>query len=167
MVDRQAFSILGPKGRDLIFYAVCPKVIYRYTASVLRKEAPKELLETAREGMWNAVNDRQYVYSRCKTLMGEEGGWPGEGTLVFALSYYVNRALGRINEIDGITPILCGDKPLKADDCHRLTSDSVDCLLEWPLRLSHEVVEALKALRLPSSIKKIRGREHELAHHAA
>lgn len=114
MLDRQALSLLGPIGRNHVFDAVVSRVVFRYWKCVLQGDVPAEILDKARRKMWDVINERQVLYSQCTSWIGEdpEAAWPGPGTMVFVLSFFIHQALG-LTRCDDVDDMLLGKLPIE------------------------------------------------------
>lgn len=114
ILDRQAFKILGPIGRDKVIDEVAKRVLSRYCKTVLRKDTPLTLMQDWACHKLSTFNERTILYHKCKSVLGEENPW-ASGTMVFALSFYIHKALGRTDR-DDVDDILCGERNLEKSD---------------------------------------------------
>ncbi|MBI4822942.1 MAG: hypothetical protein HY805_01765 [Nitrospirae bacterium] len=112
--DRQAFEVLGPIGRDKVIDEVAPMVISRYCKTVLRKDTPLNLMQDLGCHMLTTFNERTILYHKCKSVIDKENPWV-KGTMVFALSFYIHKALGQTDR-DDVEDILCGKRNLEESD---------------------------------------------------
>lgn len=115
ILDRQAYQVLGPTGRDKIIDAVSVRVISGYCKVVLRKDAPQDVVQNLGQQMMNTLNERQHIYSKCSSVAGDQ--FPGKGTMIFALSFYIHKALG-LTKRDDVDDILCGNRNIKNSEMH-------------------------------------------------
>jgi hypothetical protein len=100
VLDVQMFDPLGAKAHDAVFDQVAQQVIADYAKAVLRSETPNSEIVRLAVQMLETLNARQLVYSKCPSFMGN--GFPSVGLRVFALAFFVHRALGRTVRTDGI-----------------------------------------------------------------
>lgn len=114
ILDRQAFQLLGQTGRDKVIDEVSKRVISRYCKAVLREDTPLNLMQDSACHMLSTFNERAILYHRCHSVYDKENPW-GKGTMVFALSFYIHKALGQTNR-DDVDDILCGKKNLEESD---------------------------------------------------
>ncbi len=113
-LDRHAFQVLGQTGKDKVIDEVTKRVISRYCKSILRKDTPLNLIQDLACHMLNTFNERTFLYHRCQSVVDEENPW-ATGTMVFALSFYIHKALGQTNR-DDVDDILCGKRKLEESD---------------------------------------------------
>ena len=98
LLDRVAFGVLGESSRNAIWDEITRKSCIDYHKAVLSGNAPPELFELNVRKTFKEIDDRQRVYSQCGSLLGE--GFPSKGTVLFAFSHFVHRALGETNRSD-------------------------------------------------------------------
>jgi hypothetical protein len=114
ILDRQAFQVLRQTGKDKVIDEVTKKVISRYCKSILRKDTPLNLIQELACHMLSTFNERTFLYHRCQSVVDEENPW-ASGTMVFALSFYIHKALGQTNR-DDVDDILYGKRKLEKTD---------------------------------------------------
>lgn len=144
LVDRQAFSLLGASRRDAIFDEISQIAIADYVSAVLNTNAPQNVLINYAEQMMNTLNSRQSIYTQCESLTGKS--FPSKGTMVFAFSFFVHRALGH-TERDDVDDILVGKRDLSGSDLDDFP-DMSDIMQE-AIRVGSRV----SALRIQDEIK--------------
>jgi len=113
LVDRQALNMLGVSGRDAVFDEVWKIAVGDYLRAVLDTNAPQNVVLAIAEHMMNTLNSRQSIYAQCQSLTGKP--FPSRGTMVFAFSFFVHRALGH-TERDDVDDILAGKRDLSYSD---------------------------------------------------
>jgi hypothetical protein len=113
LVDREAFRLLGAARRDTIFDKVSQIAVVDYTGTVLNADAPHNVKIQIAEQMIGTLNSRQLIYSQCKSLYGES--FPCKGTVAFAFSFFVHRALGQTDRND-VNDVLTGKCDFGASD---------------------------------------------------
>lgn len=113
LLDRQIVSQLGLARRDAIFDEVVQIAIPDYAGAVLNANASSDVLTGIAEHMFETLNARQALYRECQSFAGES--FPGKGTILFAFSFFVHRALGNTERTD-VEGILTGENELTDDD---------------------------------------------------
>jgi len=111
MFDKQLFEQVGPKARDKIFDKVAIKVLGDYARAVLKPETPIEIVLQLGKSMLDTLNERQRIYSKCQCLVRKDFPFPSRGTTVFALSFYIHKALRKTSR-DDVDEILCGKRDI-------------------------------------------------------
>ena len=116
ILDRHAFQVLGQIGRDKAINEVTKRVISGYCKCVLREDTPLSLIQDLTCHMLSTFNERTILYHRCQSVIDKENPFV-KGTMVFALSFYIHKALGRTNR-DDVDDILYGMRNLEESDMH-------------------------------------------------
>ncbi len=115
MLDEQLFKEIGPEARDKVFDKVAIKVLSDYVGATLKPETPIEIVLELGRSMLDTLNKRQTIYSRCQALLNKGDVVPPRGTILFALSFYIHRALRKTNRND-VGEILCGKRDIDISD---------------------------------------------------
>lgn len=147
LLDRQVFSQLDESQRDTVFNEVSEITITAFTVAVLHADASQDDLMNKAEQMMSTLKTRQSIYTQCKSLVGES--FPNNGTIVFALSFFVYRALGHTDRNDA-DDILTG---------RRDTSDSDKGDFPEPpeiMAAARAVESIIDGLQLASDLKHLR-----------
>lgn len=148
IVDRAAFELFGPKRSEEILEEISKIVIVDYCKSALVPETPKAVVSDMAVRMFNDINKRQLIYSRCTSVIGTP--FPAsKGTMVFALGYFVHFALQRTSRTD-VDEILCGQKDIAKDDL----KDFPD--FEQTTTLAIHVGTSIGAIGIKDLLKKLR-----------
>ena len=109
LVHRQAFEQLGAPQRDTVLDEVSRLALTGYTNAVLGENAQQDaLIQNARQ-MMSTLKSRQSIYAQCESIFGEK--FPDNGTMVFALSFFVYRAMGYTDRND-VDEILTGKRDI-------------------------------------------------------
>lgn len=114
-VDRISFQIFGNQKRNEIYDVIYKRVISEYSKSILTPETPQSLLENLALQMLKTLNKRQIIYSQCICCLWQEARFPSIGTMEFALSFYIHKALGKTTR-DNVDNILKGKNKLTKND---------------------------------------------------
>ena len=147
LVDRQVISQLGVSRRDTVFDEVARITITTHTRAVLQADASQDELMIKVEKMMSTLKSRQSIYFQCKSLFGESS--PNNGTIVFALSFFVYRALGHTDRNDA-DDILAGRRDIS-------DSDMGDFPEPPEIMAAARAVESIiDALQLASDLKHLR-----------
>ncbi len=147
IVDREAFRVLGPTKRDEAYDEIAQKVIADYSSAIILPDAPASVSTVIAEHMMDTLNKRQITYGQCGSLIN--GPFPSKGTLAFAFSHFVHRALGHTNR-DDIDDLLAGKRNLLDSDMDAIP-DTMSIMRDWIYLGS-----TLTALELPRSLKKLK-----------
>ena len=147
MLDRATFNILGASKRDTVFDEVLKRVIADYSRSVFVPSTPAAAVENLALQMFETMNERQDLYSHCKSLTDEV--FPSRGTIIFALAYFIHLALGRTTRKD-VEDVLRGEK--------NVTQENNDAFPDADeiLKLAIYVNAFLGAAKLEDSIRDLR-----------
>lgn len=113
LVDRQALNLLSVSRRDTIFDEVWKRAIADYIRTVVDSNKPQNVVIDIAKQMMNTLNSRQSIYAQCESLTGKP--FPSRGTMVFAFSFFVHRALGRTDR-DNVDDILIGKRDFSYSD---------------------------------------------------
>jgi hypothetical protein len=111
MLDRQLLEDVGASARDKIFDKIVIKVLCDYVGAVLEPETPSEVVLQLGTSMFQTLNERQRVYSNCKCLTSKGFSHAARGSIVFALSFYIHKALRKANK-DNVEEILFGKRDI-------------------------------------------------------
>jgi hypothetical protein len=121
--------------------------IKHYADAILIANAPDKLRRTTKQDLLSRFNSGQSVYSKC-TLLTDDGV-PTPGTKLFALAFFVHRALGhtRRTDLDGV---LIGEVPITEADYGQFPgSDRIFLLAAY-------AGEALKSMELRKRVRALR-----------
>jgi hypothetical protein len=113
LVDRQVLRQLGASRRDTVFDEVARITITTHARAVLHADVSQDDLMIKAEKMMSTLKSRQSIYAQCKSLAGESS--PNNGTIVFALSFFVYRVLGHTDRNDA-DDILTGRRDISDSD---------------------------------------------------
>tara|TARA_R110000823_G_scaffold65704_1_gene154023 strand:- start:833 stop:1441 length:609 start_codon:yes stop_codon:yes gene_type:complete len=113
LLDQTAFGELGASGRDEVFDNVLLIVLDDYVSAIANTDMPHELQEVIKEEMIKEMNARQSIYSQCESFSGDY--FPSKGTMIFAFSFYVHKALGNTKRTD-VDEILIGNQDIGDSD---------------------------------------------------
>ncbi|MGB5179226.1 MAG: SPOR domain-containing protein [Gammaproteobacteria bacterium] len=109
LVRRQAFKQLGATQRDTVLDEVSRLAITGYARAVLDADVSQEAFLQNAGQMMCTLKSRQSIYTQCESFFGES--FPGNGTMVFALSFFVYRAMGHTDRND-VDEILTGKRDI-------------------------------------------------------
>ena len=109
LVYQQAFKGLGVARRDTVLAEVSRIAVNGYASAVLDVTAPADAFMRNARQMTSTLKSRRSVYSQCESLFGES--FPGNGTMVFALSFFVYKAMGHTDRND-VDDILTGKRDI-------------------------------------------------------
>lgn len=109
LVHQQAFKQLGVAQRDTVLAEVSRIAVTGYASAVLDVTAPADACMRDARQMTSTLKSRRSVYSQCASLFGES--FPGNGTMVFALSFFVYKAMGHTDRND-VDDILTGKRDI-------------------------------------------------------
>lgn len=148
IVDRQLFSLHGADKRDEIYDEFSNKIIVEFSDALLKKNTPMEVKMplVAHTGikMLDDLNKRQEIYAQCQFMCGEK--FPSAGTMIFALAFYIHKALGKTN-IDNVDDVLVGEKKIEMEDLVNfpsITDVLALCIYMTDIILKLEVDKCLK-----------------------
>jgi len=113
LLDQRAFAELGASGRDEVFDNILLIVLDDYVRALINAKTPQELQDSIKEKMIIEMNTRQSIYSQCDSFLGDP--LPSRGTIIFAFSFYVHKALGNTERTD-VDEILIGNQELGDSD---------------------------------------------------
>jgi hypothetical protein len=147
LADNSMFNLLGPKKRDLYFDQLTLEAIRDYSAASLKQDAPVRIKSEVSDCLLQRFNSRQITYSKCKSMMGNQ--FPGAGSTVFALSFFVFRALDQTNRED-VDGILSGSVRLTESDRKDFPS------LETILKNAVFVGSVVKEVNIARHVRKLR-----------
>lgn len=153
LVDRKAYhlldiSVYGVQNPEIdkVFKEVSKIAITAYLNSVLAANTPKDIILDNTEKMTNTLHSRHAIYRECWALNKES--LPSKGTMEFAFSFFIHRALGHtsINDVDDI---LIGEGDI---------SDA--CLGEFPdpediIQAAVSIKSAVSTLRMHENLKHL------------
>jgi hypothetical protein len=148
VVDREAFRLLGVARRDTVFDEIAKIVISDYARAVLTPNTPDDVLLKVAVQLMDTMNSRQSIYAQCKSLLGEP--LPGhKGTMLFALCFFIHRALGETNRAD-VDDILTGERDV--DDSDLNDFPDIQVIFETAVRIG----TMLTNLRIPDDLKRLK-----------
>jgi hypothetical protein len=146
LLDRQAFDQLGATGRDTVFDEVSQIAVADYAGAIFNANTPQDVIIDSVEQMMSTLNSRQSVYAQCDSLAGEM--FPGKGTMIFALSFYVHQALGNTDRTD-VEDILIGKNELRKSDMKDFPS--VPEVMNTAITVGSLMIE----LKIPGELKHL------------
>lgn len=137
-LDQSCFGGYNPE-IDNVFKEASNIAIIDYVKSSLGNNLPEVVYLDKTEPMMVALNERHDIYDQCPILSYDK--LPSKGTMEFAFSFFVHRALGRTN-IKHDEEILIGDGDISDDYLEELPN---------PKYITH----AAKAIRSAASSLRI------------
>ena len=145
ILDRAAFSCLGPEKRNAVFDSVAGIALDDYVRAVLSK-APLEFQADVKTQMFEDLEARQFIYGKCSSLAGE---FPSKGTMTFALSHYVHKAL-ELTERDDVDGVLTGDQDV--------TNENIDAFPDFSKVLEDTiwVANIIKEINFEKELKNLK-----------
>lgn len=145
ILDRTAFSCLGPEKRNTVFDSVAEIALDDYVRAVLSK-APLEFQADVKMQMFEDLEARQSIYGRCNSLAGE---FPSKGTMTFALSHYVHKAL-ELTKRDDVDGVLAGDQDV--------TNENIDAFPDFSKVLEDTiwVTNMIKEINFEKELKNLK-----------
>lgn len=146
LADLLAFKVLGEDGRILIYDEVSKLVLDGYCKAVLRPSTPESKILALSYQMRSDLNDRQLIYSQCKSLTGDP--FPSRGTLIFALGYFKHLALKRTDQ-KNVDDILCGKRNMTKAESN-VFPDMDDVVL-----LSVHFLNSIKFVGIENKLKRL------------
>jgi hypothetical protein len=114
--DRYLFKKFSPQGRDEIFDNVSMRAIAHYGKAVLKSDSLPNIIESVCVSMMNALSERQESYSKCATYFSDGICLSGQGSMLFALKFYIHRALRKTERKDLDEDLLCGKRAYDISD---------------------------------------------------
>lgn len=111
ILDRAAFATLGSEKRSTVFDEVSEIALDDYTKATL-SSAPIELQLKIKTHMLQTLDVRQNIYGQCESLAGKLAE---RGTMVFAFSFYVHRAM-ELTQRNDVDEILVGNQDVTISD---------------------------------------------------
>lgn len=145
VLDRVAFSALGSEKRNSVFDSVSEIALDDYTKATI-SGAPIELQLAIKTKMFEDLEARQTIYGKCDSLAGE---FPAKGTMIFALSYYINKAL-ELTHIEDVEDVLTGIGDVTDENSDAFPD--ISKLLENAIWIANIVTE----LKLEKKIKQLK-----------
>ena len=145
ILDRAAFSCLGPEKRNTVFDSVAEIALNDYVRAVL-SNAPMEFQADVKTQMFEDLEARQFIYGNCSSLAGE---FPSKGTMTFALSHYVHKAL-ELTERDDVDGVLTGDQDV--------TDENIDAFPDFSKILENTiwVANIIKDINFEKELKNLK-----------
>jgi len=149
VVDRETFRLLGVSRRDTVFDEIAKIVISAYAEATLTPDAPDDVLLDVAVEMMSTMNSRQSIYAQCKSLLGEQ--LPGHrGTMLFALCFFIHRALGKTDRADvDVDDILTGERDVGDSDMNDFPD--IQEIFQTAVRIG----TLLNNLRIPDDLKRL------------
>lgn len=114
ILDRETFQMLGQIDRDKLINEVTQRTISGYCKTVLKEDTPLNFIKDMACHMLDTFNERTILYHRCQSVIDEKNPFSA-GTMVFALSFYIHKALGLTNR-DDVDDMLCGKRKFEKSD---------------------------------------------------
>ena len=147
LVDRNASQLCGLSKGDEIFDQIAKRTFADYSLAVIKSNAPKDIISKLVMQMMDDFNDRQIIYSQCDSFLRDS--LPSKGTMMFALSFFIYRALKKTDRYD-VDDILCGKREItKAEN-----DDFPD--FEQSMYDTIKVGNYINALQIPKILKKLK-----------
>jgi len=106
------FKEFGPEVRDKVFDKVAINTLHLYLRYVLKPNTPSGISQDIYIMMLNTLNNRQDSYSKCPTLCSKGICLSSKGTTLFALNFYIHKALRRTNREDLDEDLLRGKRDI-------------------------------------------------------
>ncbi len=145
-LDRIVSQMFDSNRGDTIYNEVSKRAITHYIQSNLKPNTPQDVVKSIIIKMMSDLNNRQEIYAKCDSIYGDI--FPGKGTMVFALSFYIHRALGMTDRED-VDDILCGNRNLEEADLNDFPDN--DQIME----LSIHVSAIVPTLKFKDSLSKL------------
>jgi hypothetical protein len=139
-IDKMFFD-LNPQKRNELFDAFGHELF----SSFIKEGAPSEDKKNALDFFMESYDERATIYANCNSLIGEKGGFPGKGSAIFALGYFLKRASGGTDiDLESIQDLLRG----KGDVNEKNINAFLDLpeILELTMQISTIVIEIKKFL---------------------
>lgn len=139
-IDKMFFDINREK-RNELFDAFSMDLL----VSLIKDDASSEDKKNALDFFMESYDERAMIYANCNSLIGEKGGFPGKGSAIFALGYFLKRASGGTDiDLEDIKDLLKG----KGDVNDKNINAFLDLpeMLELTMQISTIVIEIKKFL---------------------
>jgi len=147
ILDRDAFTVLKVEQRDKLIDEVSIIAIKGYARAVFSSESPYDSVSKISSQMISVLNSRQVIYAKCDSIMGDN--FPSKGTMVFALCFYVKKALG-FTDRDDVDGILTGEQEIHDTDVKDFPE------IESILEIAVGVGDYVQYLQMPRYLKKLK-----------
>ena len=115
MFDRELLNTAGPEARDKIFDRLVNNTLADYVHAVLKPDTPLDVILHLGGSMLDALNERQRVYSQCSCLMSKGPLGLARGSIIFALAFYIHKALRRTQAND-VEDVLSGKRDITIEE---------------------------------------------------
>jgi len=148
LLDQTAFSELGASDRDEVFDNVFLIVLDDYVSAIVSLDTPTEFRDAIKEEMIKNMNARQSIYCQCDSFSGSP--LPSKGTVIFAFSFYLHKALGN-TDITDVDDILIGNRDIGDSDF-----DAFPAYTEV-LENMISVTSIYEALKISKELKHLKG----------
>jgi hypothetical protein len=133
-IDRILFNI-NPEKRNEIFDAFMKNIL-----DFLAGDDIESFLY-----LKDSYNERAIIYTGCKNFIGEKGGFPGKGSAIFCLSYFLKRSSGKTNiKIEDIAHLLRGEGEVTKESIRAFYD--IEELLKLSIEMSTIVIETNKLI---------------------
>jgi hypothetical protein len=109
-LDYFLFKEFGPEVRDKVIDKVSINTIDLYQKYVLKPDTPESILQAVYALMLITLDSRQENYSKCPKLCSKGICLSSKGTMLFALNFYIHKALRRTNRNDLDENLLSGKR---------------------------------------------------------
>lgn len=146
LVDREAFKVLGPAGRNDIFDKISKIVISDYARALFKPTTSSNSVTSVSRKMFDDMNDRQSIYGACQALTGDP--WPSRGTMIFACDYFIYRALEQTDRTD-VDGVLRGEQDVTEAN-HDAFPD-----MDHTMTLAVYILNCMSKLRIPEKLRKL------------
>ena len=142
MFDRFLFEEFGPEVRGEIFDKVSIRTIAQYGKGVLKPDTPSNIVKAFCISMMNTLNDRQKSYSKCSTLCSKGDCLSAKGTTLFALNFYIHKALRKTNRKDLDENLLSGKRDIDISEMSDFPE--LQNLIKWDISSMATLIEIKK-----------------------
>lgn len=146
IVLRLVSELYDVKKAKQIYEEISKRTIIDYCNAVLAVDTPDYITEGLKDQMFKDIKSRQMLYSKCKTITDH---FQSKETMIFALSFLINKALKRTSRND-ILEIITGQKEINKSDLKDLPS-FCECT-----KVSIYAGIAINSLNLKKFMKKLK-----------
>lgn len=113
LVDRSAFNILCSATLDIVIDKIAFLVVTDLVGAASDEGTSQDDRVAMANEMLATLNSRSKIYSQCQSILGD--GFPSRGSMAFAASFFIHRALGLTDQID-FDEILTGKRDICGDE---------------------------------------------------
>ena len=147
ILDREINKVFSKSKGDELFNKTLTKCIYTTAKVVIDPDASPQILTSVSKTMFDTFNNRQFVYSRCKSVSGSP--FPSIGTMIFALCFYIHRELGKTSRTN-VDAILIGEKKMDKNDLSDFPEPSFN------IETQAYILSYISFMKLPKLLKRLR-----------